>query len=68
MWIDVNEMPSPITSELTTRLQASSAALEATYAANRGGFVWTPIDEMLTTWPPPVNAGVSPMISRMAPK
>ena len=49
MWIDVNEIPSPKSSELTTRLHASSAALDATYAANRGGLVCTPIEEMLTT-------------------
>ena len=30
MWIVVKVMPWPMTSELTTRVQASSAALEAT--------------------------------------
>ena len=30
MWIVVNVMPSPMTSELTTRVHASSAAFEAT--------------------------------------
>ena len=30
MWIVVKVMPSPTTSELTTRVHASSAALEAT--------------------------------------
>ena len=30
MWMVVKVMPSPTTSELTTRVQASSAAFEAT--------------------------------------
>ena len=47
----VKEMPCPTTSDDTTLLQASRAALEATYAENRGGLVCTPIEEMLTMWP-----------------
>src|SRR4051812_27681409 len=39
MWMVVKVTPSPIVSELTTRVNASSAALEATYALNRGGLV-----------------------------
>ena len=53
MWIVVNVMPSPTTSDATTRVQASSAAFEATYALKRGGLVWTPIEEMFTMWPNP---------------
>src|ERR1700757_5541250 len=53
MWIVVNVTPSPITSEATTRVNASSAAFEATYAENRGGFVCTPIEGMLRIWPGP---------------
>ena len=70
MWIVVNVTPSPITSEATTRVNASSAAFEATYAENRGGFVCTPIEEMLTMWPDPRSrmCGSSPMISLTAPK
>ena len=49
MWIVVNVMPSPTTSDATTRVQASSAAFDATYALKRGGLVWTPIEEMFTT-------------------
>src|SRR5919199_5128837 len=48
MWIVVNVTPSPIVSELTTRVNASSAAFEATYAENRGGLACTPIEETLT--------------------
>ena len=51
MWMLVKETPSPTTSELTTLLQASSAAFEATYAEKRGGFVCKPIEETFTTWP-----------------
>ena len=63
-------MPSPTTSEATTLLHASSAALEATYAENRGGLVWTPIEEMLTMWPDFCSCifGIRPMSSRIAPK
>ena len=51
MWIVVNVTPSPITSLETTRVNASSAAFEATYAEKRGGLVCTPIEEMFTMWP-----------------
>ena len=70
MWIVVNVTPSPSTSEATTRVNASSAALEATYAEKRGGLAWTPIEEMLTMWPEPRSriCGISPMISLTAPK
>src|SRR6195952_4747037 len=51
MWMLVKETPSPTSSLETTLLQASSAAFEATYALNRGGFVRTPIEEMFTMWP-----------------
>src|SRR6202161_4930701 len=53
MWIVVNVTPSPTTSEATTRVNASSADFDATYAEKRGGFVCTPIEEMLTMWPEP---------------
>ena len=33
------------------RLKASSAAFDARYAANRGVFVCSPIEEMLMMWP-----------------
>ena len=33
------------------RANASSAALEARYAANRGVFICSPIVEMFTMWP-----------------
>src|SRR3546814_7156500 len=46
----VKVIPSPTTSDATTLLQESSAALEATYAAKRGGLVCTPIEEMFTMW------------------
>ena len=48
----------------------SSAAFDATYAQNRGGFVCTPIELMLTTWPRFCSRifGISPMTSRIAPK
>ena len=51
-------------------LQASSAALDATYAEKRGGLVWTPIEEMFTMWPrwPSRIFGISPITSRIAPK
>src|ERR1700737_537168 len=39
-------MPSATTSEARQREYASSAALLATYAAKRGGYVWPPIDVM----------------------
>ena len=70
MWMLVNETPSPTTSELTTLLHASSAALDATYAEKRGGFVCTPIELTLTMCPPFCSriAGSSPMTSRTAPK
>ena len=70
MWMLVNVTPSPTSSEATTLLQASSAALEATYAENRGGLVCTPIEEMLTTWPRCRSRmfGSSPITSRIAPK
>src|ERR1700750_1463369 len=48
MWIVVKVTPSPIVSELVTRVNASSAALDPTYALKRGGFVCTPIEETLT--------------------
>ncbi len=51
MWIVVKVMLSPIVSDETTRVNASSAAFDATYAEKRGGLVWTPIEETLTTWP-----------------
>src|SRR3954447_11331449 len=53
MWIVVNVTPSPITSDATTRVHASRAAFDATYAEKRGGLVWTPIEEMFTTCPEP---------------
>ena len=51
-------------------LHASSAALEATYAENRGGFVSTPIEEMFTMCPDFCSRifGSSPITSRIAPK
>src|SRR4051794_28613099 len=51
MWMLVNDTPSPTSSLETTLLQASSAALEATYALKRGGLVSTPMEETFTTWP-----------------
>src|SRR3954451_19176613 len=39
MWMLVNETPSLISSLDTTLLHASRAALDATYAENRGGLV-----------------------------
>src|SRR3954468_1247335 len=51
MWMLVNVTPSPTSSLETTLLQASSAALEATYALKRGGLVSTPMEETFTTWP-----------------
>ena len=65
MWIVVNVTLSPIVSEDTTRVNASSAALEPTYALNRGGLVWTPIEDTLTMWPPPWSrmCGSRPSIS-----
>src|SRR6476620_2843623 len=48
MWIVVKVTLSPIVSELVTRVNASSAALEPTYALNRGGLVCTPIEDTLT--------------------
>ena len=70
MWMLVKVIPSPTSSEATTLLQASSAAFDATYAEKRGGLVWTPIEEMFTMWPwwPSRIFGISPMISRIAPK
>ena len=70
MWMVVNETPSPTSSELTTLDHASRAALEATYAENRGGLVCTPIELTLTMCPDPCSriAGSSPITSRMAPK
>src|SRR3954447_1896982 len=47
MWMVVMWTPSSTTSEATQRDQASSAALEATYAEKRGVFVCTPIELML---------------------
>jgi hypothetical protein len=62
--------PSPITSGATQRENASSAAFEATYAENRGVFVWTPMLEMLMTWPSLRSRipGMKERISRSAPK
>ena len=51
MWTVVKLTPSVTNSLDTTRLNASSAALDATYAEKRGGPVCTPIEEMFTTWP-----------------
>src|SRR5882762_661334 len=42
MWIVVKVTLSPMVSEDVTRVNASSAALEPTYALKRGGFVCTP--------------------------
>ena len=66
----VKLIPSPTTSLETTLLQASSAALEATYAEKRGGLVCTPIELMFTMWVRLCSriVGISPMISRIAPK
>ena len=70
MWMLVNETPSPISSLDTTLLQASRAALDATYAENRGGLVSTPIEETFTTWPDFCSRifGRMPITSRIAPK
>ena len=70
MWMLVNVMPLPTTSEATTLLHESSADFEATYAEKRGGLVCTPIEEMFTMWPDFCFciAGIRPMISRIAPK
>src|SRR5918996_2579051 len=51
MWIVVIVTPSSIISEATARDHASSAAFDATYAENRGVFVCTPIELMLTMCP-----------------
>src|SRR5258708_8872795 len=51
MWIVVNVTPSPITSEAITRVNASNAAFEATYAAKRGGVGCTPIEGIVTVGP-----------------
>src|SRR3954453_19293387 len=69
MWMLVKETPSPTSSLETTLLHASSAALDATYALNRGGLVRTPIEEMFTTWPDFCARifGSRPITSRMAP-
>ena len=70
MWIEVNDIPSPTSSEDTTLLHASSAAFEATYALKRGGLVCTPIEETFTMWPRFCLriAGSRPITSRIAPK
>ncbi len=70
MWMPVNVMPSPTSSEATTLLHESSAAFDATYAENRGGLVCTPIEEMLTMCPRRCSriAGTRPITSRIAPK
>ena len=61
---------SPIVSLETTRVKASSAAFEATYAENRGGFVCTPIEETLTMWPAFFSrmCGSTPRISLIVPR
>ena len=51
MWMFVKVTPSPYVSVATTRLNASRAAFDATYAENRGGLACTPIDDTLTMWP-----------------
>src|SRR3982751_278496 len=70
MWIVVKLMLSPTVSEETTRVNASSAAFDDTYAAKRGGLVCTPIDDTFTTWPNLRSAmwGISPMMSLIVPK
>ena len=70
MWMLVKETPSLISSLDTTLLQASRAALDATYAENRGGLVSTPIEEMFTMCPDFCSRifGSSPITRRIAPK
>ena len=70
MWMLVKVMPSLTSSLETTLLQASRAALEATYAENRGGLVSTPIEEMFTTCPDFCSRifGRIPITRRIAPK
>ena len=70
MWMLVNETPSLISSLDTTLLHASRAALEATYAENRGGLVSTPIEDTFTTWPDFCERifGRMPITRRIAPK
>ena len=54
----------------TTRVKASSAAFEATYAEKRGGLVCTPIEETFITCPSCALAHVAQqaMISSIVPK
>jgi hypothetical protein len=61
---------SPIVSELATRVNASSADFDATYAEKRGGFVCTPIEETLTMWPAFFSrmCGSRPRISLTVPR
>jgi len=70
MWIVVNVTLSPIVSELTTRVNASSADLDATYAEKRGGLVCTPIELTLTMWPDRFcrMCGSSPRMSLIVPR
>src|SRR5258705_13036741 len=53
MWIVVNVMPSPMTSEETTGVHPASAALDATYSLNRGRLGCGPEVEALTAAPAP---------------
>ena len=66
----VNLTPVSLNSDAAHRANASSAALDATYAENRGALESTPIDEMLMTWPRRFFsiAGSTFMIMRRLPK
>src|SRR3546814_9205679 len=70
MLMVVKLIPLPDSSPCAQRLNASSAAFDATYAENRGEFASTPIELMLMMWPLRrwVIVGMKPMIRRMLPK
>ena len=70
MWIVVKWTLSPIVSVATTRVHASSAAFDATYALKRGGFVCAPIELIWMTWPAlrSVMCGSRFIVRRIAPK
>src|SRR6056297_752551 len=70
MLIVVKETPVSLNSEAAQREKASKAALDATYAENRGALDSTPIEEILITWPLRLFSitGRKPMISFSEPK
>lgn len=70
MLIVVKSMFMSANSEAAQRPNASSAALDETYAENRGAFVSTPIEEMLITCPRrfAIIEGSTPRVRRTAPK